>query len=338
MGGEAVQQHVDAEHHPGGQGYRGDDEGQLRGLAGGGVHPAVHLVRRGGGRGQVRPPDGVGGFVRLRPWGGPALQEQQQVAADVGRRPVTADGVLLEAPHHYGLQLRSQVRIGPGGRGGFGGYMLVGHRDGGLPRERRSSGQHLVQHHPQAVDVGALVGGVAAGLFGAEVGGGPDHGTVLGQFLRVVPHPRHPEVGHLDRAVRRQQDVSGLDVAVDHPASMGHLQSGGHFGGDLGRPAGQELPLGVEDIPQRTPGDQLHDDVVGALLLPPVVDRHDVGMAQVGGGLGFLAEPGDEGVGVGVALMHDLYRHPAVQGAVDGLEHVRHAAPRYVRNQVVAPQ
>ena len=302
------------------------------------MHPAVHLVRRGGGRGQIGPPDGVGGFIGLGPGGGPALQEQQQVAADVGRRPVTAGGVLLEAAHHYALELGRQVRVDAGGRGRLGGYMLVGHRDGGLTGERGAAGQHLVQHHPQAVQVGALVGLVAAGLLGAEVGGGADHGTVFGQLLRVVPDPRHPEVGYLDRAVRRQQDVAGLDVAMDHPASMGHLQGGGHFGGDLGRPAGQEPALVLEYVPQRAPLDQLHDDVVGAVLLPPVVDRHDVRMAQVGGGLGLLAKPGHEGFGVGVALVQYLHRHPAVQGAVDGFEHVRHAAPRNVRDQLVAPQ
>ena len=73
-------------------------------------------------------------------------------------------------------------------------------------------------------------------------------------------------------------------------------------------------------------GDQFHDDAVSALVFEDVVDGEDVGVAEGGGGLGFLmeaaAEVGVGGVGGGEELEGDV----AVQFGVAGLIDNAHAA------------
>ncbi len=44
-------------------------------------------------------------------------------------------------------------------------HVLVGHGDGALANERRLSGQHLVEHDPERIDVAAGVDVVPLGLF-----------------------------------------------------------------------------------------------------------------------------------------------------------------------------
>src|SRR5205085_304225 len=80
----------------------------------------------------------------------------------------------------------------------------------------------------------------------------------------------------------------------DHAVAVGEAEGGGHVGGDAGGGVGGRQALAAEDVRQALAVDVLHDDVVGRALLAPVVDAHDVGVVQVGGGLRLAAEPGDE--------------------------------------------
>ena len=56
----------------------------------------------------------------------------------------------------------------------------------------------------------------------------------------------------------------------------------------------RERPL-ADEGGKRLAVDVLHDDEVRVLALAPVVDRHDVGVGEVGCRLGFPTEPLDEG-------------------------------------------
>ena len=103
-------------------------------------------------------------------------------------------------------------------------------------------------------------------------------------------------------------------------------ERGGHAGadrGDLRRWDG----LGVaEDGGERAAVDVLHDDEVGAVVLAPVEDRHDVGVGQVGGGLRLPAEPLDERAVDRELGEEDLQRHGPVELEVHGAVHLGHAA------------
>ena len=200
----------------------------------------------------------------------------------------------------------------------------------GVPAKRERPGGQLVQHHPQAEEVGAGVDLLPQRLLRAHVGNGPHHhpdlglglGAELGVEGRRVVHrlPRQPEVQDLDLPLRRDHRVGGLDVPVHDARAVGLLQGrrhlqpqvhhAPHLEGAPGHESAEVLPLHV-----------LHGDVVGAVLLPHVVDVGDVGVAQGGGGTGLPLEP--------LPVLHvrrelggeDLHRHrplePHVPGAVD---------------------
>ena len=81
--------------------------------------------------------------------------------------------------------------------------------DHGALGERSPAAEHLVQHDPDAVDVGGRRDPPAAGLLGGHVAGRADNrrrgavGAALGQ-------PGDPKVTYLDPPIGRDQDVAGL--------------------------------------------------------------------------------------------------------------------------------
>src|SRR5581483_7107112 len=112
----------------------------------------------------------------------------------------------------------------------------------------------------------------------------------LGEVLGRAGGPGDAEVGDLHVAVDVDEHVARLHVPVDHAVAVGEGQGGGHVGADVGGPIGEEGTFGPDDVGQGPAVHELHHDVVGAVLLAPVVDRHDVRMGEVGGGLGLPAE------------------------------------------------
>ena len=94
--------------------------------------------------------------------------------------------------------------------------VLVGDRDRRLARVRLLAGEELVEDHPRGVDVGAGVAGAVDDQLGSEVGDRADDDAAGRRVLRVgADRLGQPEVGDLDPAVVGDQDVLGLDVAVD---------------------------------------------------------------------------------------------------------------------------
>ena len=187
-----------------------------------------------------------------------------------------------------------------------------------LAGERRLAGHHLVHHDAERVEVAARVGLRALGLLGREVRRGAHDRAGLGE-VRLggrVHGPGDAEVGDLHLAVRTDQDVGRLDVAVGEPGLVGEPERGGDLGGDLGGLLGGEPLVGLQDLGERATLHVLHRDEVGAFVLAPVVDVDDVGVAEVGGGLGLAAEALDE-VGVDRELgEQDLDRDLAVEQLV----------------------
>ena len=140
-------------------------------------------------------------------------------------------------------------------------------------------GQQLVQHDSQAEDVGAGVDAVrfAAGLLGTHVGRRAGKAAAVAEvFIRQ----RQPEIGDVGTAVGVQQDVRGLDVAVDEALRVSVVQRVGHGDDDADRFVGRQA-----DHPhpsrQILPRNQLGNDVAVAVVGPAhVIDRDDRGMVQ----------------------------------------------------------
>ena len=135
--------------------------------------------------------------------------------------------------------------------------------------ERRPAGQHLVQHDAERVEVGARVDLAPQRLLGRHVLAGAEHAAGLGQ-AGLLQRAGDPEVGHADPAVVADQDVAGLQVAVDAAAGVG----GGEAVRDLDRDregiGDRDHALLPEPLPQIGAVDQLEHEVRPAVHLAPV--------------------------------------------------------------------
>ena len=112
---------------------------------------------------------------------------------------------------------------------------------------------------------------------------------------------------------------------MHHAVAMGEGERSGDIGGDLSGAVRVKGALGVHDLGERSTVDELHDDEIGLELLPPVVDRDDVGMVEVRRGLSLAAEPLDEEFVTGVLGEEHLDGHRSVEQEVTGEVHVSHA-------------
>ena len=161
------------------------------------------------------------------------------------------------------------------------------------------AGQELPQDDPQAVDVGAPIGDLAAPLLGREVGGPPEDDPGRGVLL-LDGAAGQPEVGQLHLAVIAEQDVGGRDVAVNEAevAVAVHVgeRAGGlphHLQGDVERDARAGAHAAVPDLAQILALDQLHRDVEVAGDVPRIEGRHQVGVRQAEDHLGLVEEAVD---------------------------------------------
>ncbi len=243
---------------------------------------------RGGGRGD--------GPLRRR-----HARQLLEIEGEVVRGVEALLGVLLEAVADDPVEPRRDV--------------LVGEREIRriLPQDRRHrlgrrvgvegapAREHLVQDRSEGEDVGAGVGGLALHLLRRHVAERAEHDARLGARrgrrqigdLASLLHARQlgqSEVEDLDSAVLRDEEVLGLQVAVDDPFLV------------RGRQALRDLPRVVERLAKReAPAGQLRaqglafeqllHDVGRAVVGPDVVNRRDVGMVQEPRRLGLLLEP-----------------------------------------------
>ena len=201
------------------------------------------------------------------------------------------------------------------------------YRLGGGAGERRVAREHLVEHRAQGVDVGA--GGdlaLAHRLLGAHVVRRAERHAGLGHPAPagLAGRERDAEVGDQRLAVV-QQDVLGLDVAVDHAVAVGVVERRGHFGRDPDRVGDRELLLAGEPVAQGLALDVGHDVEEVAVGLARVEQGQDVGVLEVGRQLDLGQEPlgADHGRQLGA---EDLHGHRPVVADVLGEVDGGHAA------------
>ena len=207
------------------------------------------------------------------------------------------------------------------------GHVAVAH-------ERRPPAEHLVEHDPEGVDVGAAVDRPAVDLLGRQVLGGADDRAGAGEVLgmggvagdRLGRGLGDAEVGHLHPPVLAQQDVGRLHVAVDDAGLVGVLEGPRHLGGDVDRLGRRQRPPLEERLPQGGAVDQLHDDEGQPVVEAGVEDADHVGVGQPGGGDGLAPEPLEERRVGGQLGQQQLHRHRPAQHRVLRLPHLGHAA------------
>ena len=152
-------------------------------------------------------------------------------------------GALLEAAAHDALDVR---RDGLVREREVRGLFAEDRRDdvgAGIAAERLPSREHLVEHRAEGEEIAARVGRFAAHLLGCHVThGSEDHARLRaarrGGEVRALPRARvlgelrETEVENLDAPVLRDEEVLGLEIAVDDALVV----RGGKAAGDLDRP------------------------------------------------------------------------------------------------------
>src|SRR5438309_56150 len=84
-----------------------------------------------------------------------------------------------------------------------------------------------------------------------------------------------PSVGSLAVA-GAEQDVAGLDVAVQYAGGVGRAQGGDGVQADAGGLLVREGPAVLEEVGERGAGDVLHDDAGAAVVVDDVMDDDHV--------------------------------------------------------------
>jgi len=169
-------------------------------------------------------------------------------------------------PLRFLLQGREQRRLGRLRQLGHQGARRLGrardvrHQDRlhGQPAEGRHAGQQLVGDHAQAVDVGGGSRRQTLALLRAHVERRAD-GVRAGQ-LRVVPGEQlgEAEVGDLDAAAG-EQDVGGLEVAVDDSRRVRRVDRRRDLGEQLERRRRRERALATQPVGEVAAVGELHD-------------------------------------------------------------------------------
>ena len=206
-------------------------------------------------------------------------------------------------------------------------------------REGADAVEGLVEGDGEGELVGAMVGGEAAMLLDGHVGGGAHDHARLGEARRArrgggsgggawsdgeVGFEGEAEVGDVGATVGADEDVVGLEVAVNDARVVGGLKPGGGVaeGGDDLLGAG---PLVAGPVTEVGPVDELHGDEDLAAKLTDVVDGDDGGVGELGESLGLAEEAGVAlGVAGGVGV-EELEGDAAVEGGVVSGEDDAHA-------------
>ena len=120
------------------------------------------------------------------------------------------------------------------------------------------------------------------------------------------------------------EDICGLDVAMNDAFGVGGIERVGDLDGQTERDVGLERAAG-DAMFQRDPFEEFHGDEGLAILLADIVDGADVGVVECGGSLGFALKAG-EGLGIAGNLFGEKFEgDEAAEAGVFGFVDNTHA-------------
>ena len=195
------------------------------------------------------------------------------VLHDLWQRPA-AGGVLHE-------QARNEVLCAVGEEGGelevdFGDAAVGLAVAVGL--EGRVADEELVAEDAEGPDVHRLVVGLALHHLGGEVVEGAAEGVALGGGGVNGPS----EVCDLDLALAVDEEVLGLDVAVDDVFLVAVVEGRGEGADVVGRPLLREAFQALEVLVEFAPRGELEDEVDSTLVVKVPIESKDVVVSKMG--------------------------------------------------------
>ena len=112
----------------------------------------------------------------------------------------------------------------------------------------------------------------------------------MGQIAGGFDAPGQAEVGDVRFAGFVHQDVRRLQISVENASLVGVV----HGEGDRGHQSRRTLEIAdelLQHLVQAAAGNQLHAEEALARRLAHLVNGHDVGVVELGDGLGLVLEP-----------------------------------------------
>ena len=149
---------------------------------------------------------------------------------------------------------------------------------------------------------------------------------LLCQRLMSVSQTGDAEIGHLHTAIPQHHDILGLDVPVNDAAAVGMTEATHDLGDKMQRLPPVHMAAALHILLQCNTVDKLHDDIVNALRTGHVVNRHNIGMAQLCDCQRFVPEaPAELRILRQLAFQY-FDGHKPVQTVALGLINIGHAA------------
>ena len=261
---------------------------------------------------------GVNGF---------GIVEALEIIGEFARGSVAGSGFLPEAFEGDDFQVPGDFRIeeARGGRRDF--NHLPKSFEEGIGAEGRAAGERFVKNGPERIDIAGNgeLAGFAAGLFGRHVAGGADDRTGDGEIGFEVELTREAEVGDAWFALFIDEDVGGLEIAMEDALLMGVVNGLGNFPDERGS-LREGKGACAEGISETFAFDEFHGEEVVAVFPADFVNGNDVGMAEARDGLGLNFEAADFLLGSERASEDDFEGNDAVEAFLAGLVNDAHAA------------
>lgn len=205
------------------------------------------------------------------------------------------------------------------------GRRFLGVRDdelGGVANKRNFASEHFVCADGKRIQVSALVDDLPRDLLGRHVFGCPHKEARFGEApCFVVTRHRNSEVGQEDAAVLVDEDVLGLDIAVDRSLCVCIIECQCDRADQDGNDFARQRTTFADDGIDAPPIDELHGEVLNTLGFADVEQGHDVWVLQTCDDFAFAAKSGRKfGIAGKLWGKHFECNRPAkygVGGAVD---------------------
>ena len=149
-------------------------------------------------------------------------------------------------------------------------------------------------------------------------------------------HLGQSEVQDLGVAAWADEDVGGLDIAVNDACAVRRIQRVGDFDAERQHRVHVQTAMAGDALLQRAALQILHGDEGAAVLLADVMNGADVGMIQGGRGSSLALEPAQRLPVASQVVRQELERHEATEpGVLRFVDHAHAAAAELLDDAVV---